>query len=79
MFKFLMGVVVGILIFFLFFYFGGGKIVRKAGEGLIHTGKEMEAMQDVLRKEKSDNEKGMEKKINKEERKAQPKKMEAPR
>ena len=79
MFKFLMGVVVGILIFFLFFYFGGGKIIKQAGEGLTHTGKEMEVMQEIIKKEKSEGEKEVERKTNKEGKKAQPKKMEAPR
>jgi len=38
MLKFLFGVVIGILIFFFFLYFGGGKTVKKIGEGLTDTG-----------------------------------------
>jgi nucleoside recognition membrane protein YjiH len=34
MIKFLMGVIIGILIFFFFIYFGGGKTMKRVGEGL---------------------------------------------
>ncbi len=47
--KFLLGVVVGILIFSLFTYFGGGRIVKKIGEGLSDTGRKMEAMEGVMK------------------------------
>ena len=36
--KFIMGVIVGILIFFFFVYFGGGKTLKKVGYGLTDTG-----------------------------------------
>jgi len=73
MMRFLFGVIVGILIFFFFLYFGGGKTVKKVGEGLTDTGKKMEALEEVVRKEKEDVTKGIEKKFFKEE-KAVPKK-----
>jgi hypothetical protein len=72
MIKFLWGVVIGILIFFFFLYFGGGKNVKKVGEDLSVTGKKMEAVEEVIRKGKEDIGKGI-KKFLKEE-KAVPKK-----
>ena len=66
--KFLTGVIVGLLIFFLFLYFGGGKAMKKIGEGLSDTGKKMEAMEEVIKKEKDDAWKGVKKKILKEEK-----------
>jgi hypothetical protein len=68
MIRFLFGLIVGILIFFFFLYFGGGKSVRKVGEGLSDTGKRMEALEEVIRKEKGDMEKGLKKKFSKEEK-----------
>jgi len=68
MIKFLMGVIVGILILFFFLYFGGGKAVKKVGEGLTDTGKKMEVMEEMIKKEKGEVEKGVQKKIFKEER-----------
>jgi hypothetical protein len=68
MIKFLMGVIVGILIFSLFIYFGGSKAVKKVGEGLTDTGKKMEVMEEMIKKEKGEVEKGVQKKIFKEER-----------
>jgi hypothetical protein len=68
MIKFLMGVIVGILIFFLFIYFGGSKAVKKVGEGLTDTGKKMEVMEEMIKKEKGEVEKGVKKKIFKEEK-----------
>ena len=68
MIKFLFGVIVGILIFFFFLYFGGGKTVKKVGEGLTDTGKKMEALEEVVRKEKEDVTKGIEKKFFQEEK-----------
>jgi len=70
MIKFLMGVVVGILIFFLFIYFGGGKTVKKVGEGLTDSGKKMEFMEEMIKKEKGEIEKDVKKKIIKEEKDA---------
>jgi len=73
MIKFLVGVIVGILIFFFFLWFGGGKTVKKVGEGLTDTGKKMEILEETIRKEKEDVTKGIEKRFFKEE-KAVPKK-----
>ena len=70
MIKFLMGVIVGILIFFLFIYFGGSKAVKKVGEGLTDTGKKMEVLEEMVKKEKGEVEKDVKKKIFKEERDA---------
>jgi hypothetical protein len=66
MIKFLIGVIVGILIFFLFLFFGGGTTVKKVGEGLIDTGKKMEVMEEMIKKEKGEIEKDVKKKIFKE-------------
>ena len=73
MFKFLFGVVVGILIFFFFLYFGGGKMVKKVGDGLTDTGKKMEVMEEMIKKEKGEVEKDVKKKILKEEKNVQKK------
>ena len=70
MIKFLIGLIVGILIFFLFVYFGGSKAVKKVGEGLTDTGKKMEVMEEMIKKEKGEVEKDLKKKIYKEERDA---------
>ena len=78
MIKFMMGVIVGILIFFFFIYFGGSKTVKKVGEGLTDTGKKMEVMEQIIKKEKGEVEKDVKKKILKEDKGAT-KKMEAPR
>jgi hypothetical protein len=66
MIKFIVGVIVGILIFFLFVFFGGGKGVKKLGEGLTDTGKKMEVMEEMIKKEKDDVLKDTKKKILKE-------------
>jgi len=66
MIKFIVGVIVGILIFFLFVFFGGGKGVKKLGEGLSDTGKKMEVMEEMIKKEKDDVLKDAKKKILKE-------------
>ena len=68
MIKFFIGVIVGILIFFLFIYFGGSKAMKKVGEGLTDTGKKMEVMEEMIKKEKGEIEKDVKKKIYKEER-----------
>ena len=78
MIKFIMGVIAGILIFFLFIYFGGSKTVKKIGEGLTDTGKKMEVMEQMIKKEKGEAEKEVKKRILKEEKGAT-KKTEAPR
>lgn len=68
MIRFLFGVIIGILIFFFFIYFGGGKAVKKVGENLTETGKRMELIEETVKKEKEDIEKGIKKRIFKEER-----------
>jgi hypothetical protein len=52
--KFLIGVIVGIVIFFLFIWFGGAKTVMRVGEGLTDTGKKMEIIEEKVRKEKDE-------------------------
>ena len=66
MIKFLVGVIVGILICVIFLYFGGGATVKKIGEGLADTGKKMEAVEELMKKETDDTLKGIKKKIIKE-------------
>jgi len=66
--NFLMGVIAGILIFFFFIWFGGGKTVKKIGEDLSETGKKMEVMEDKIKKEKDEVWKGVKKKFFKEEK-----------
>jgi hypothetical protein len=73
MIRFLFGVIVGILIFFLFFYFGGGKTVKKVGEGLTDTGKRMEVLEETIKKGKEDLGKGIPKPFFKKEEKGQKK------
>jgi len=65
MIKFLLGVIVGILIFFFFVYFGGGRTLKKVGVGLIDTGKRMEVMEDMIKKKKGEVEKDLEKDVKK--------------
>ncbi len=78
MIKFIIGVIVGILIFFLFIYFGGSKMMKKVGEELTDTGKKMEAMEQMIKKEKGEVEKDVKRRILKDD-KAPPKKTESPR
>jgi membrane protein DedA with SNARE-associated domain len=77
MMKFLLGVLVGILIFFFFVWFGGGKSVKKIGEGLSETGKKIEVMEETIKKEKdgvwTGVKSGVKKKILKEEKETQKK------
>ena len=77
MIKFLMGMLFGILLFAVFVYFGGGKTMKKLGEGLTDTGKRIEAMEGVMKetleKEVDDTWKGMKKKILKQEKETQKK------
>ncbi len=68
MIKFLFGVFVGIVLCFVFLYFGGGKTVRKVGENLVETGKKMGVMEETIRKEKEELWTGGKKKILKEEK-----------
>ncbi len=70
MIRFLLGVIIGILIFFFFIYFGGGKTVKKMGEGLTETGKRMEVIEELVKKEKGEIGKEIQKKILKEEKEA---------
>ena len=78
MIKFIMGVIVGILIFFFFIYFGGGKTVKKVAEGLTDAGKKMEVIEQMIKKEKGEVEKDVKRKILKEDKGAT-KKTETPR
>ena len=68
MIRFLLGVIVGILIFFFFVYFGGGKAVKKVGEGLTDTGKKMEVIEEMIKQEKEEVGKGIQKKFLKQEK-----------
>jgi hypothetical protein len=82
MIKFLIGVLVGILIFFFFVYFGGGKTLKKVGHGLTDTGKKMEVMEEMIKKKKGEVEKDVEKDVKKKifkEDKDATKRIEAPR
>ena len=78
MIKFIMGMIVGILLFFLFIYFGGSKTMKKVGEELTDTGKKMEVMEQIIKKEKREVEKDVKKKILKDDKGAT-KKIETPR
>jgi len=78
MIKFIMGVIVGILLFFLFIYFGGSKTMKKVGEELTDTGKKMEVMEQIIKKEKGAVEKDVKRRILRED-KGTPKKTETPR
>jgi hypothetical protein len=71
--NFLMGVIAGILIFFFFMWFGGGKTVKKIGEDLSETGKKMEVMEEKIKKEKDEVWDGVKKKFFKEEKETQKK------
>jgi hypothetical protein len=82
MIKFLIGVLVGILIFFFFVYLGGGKTLKKVGHGLTDTGKKIEVMEEMIKKKKGEVEKEVEKDVKKrvfKEDKDAAKKTEAPR
>jgi hypothetical protein len=75
--KFLLGLLVGLLICFLFVWFGGGKTVKKLGENLYETGKRMEVMEEKVKKEKDEvwgeMKSGVKKKILKDEKEIQKK------
>ena len=66
--NFLAGVIVGILIFFFFIWFGGGKTVKKIGEDLSETGKKMEVMEEKIKKETDEMWNGIKKGLFKEQR-----------
>lgn len=66
MIRFGLGVIVGILLFLFFLYFGGGTTVKKIGEGLSDTGKKMEALEGVMKKEAGKTLEGVKQKIFKE-------------
>ena len=74
MIKFLLGVLVGILVIFFFIWAGGGSFVKKVGEGLSDTGKKMEVLEEVIKKEKDEAwsgvKSGVKKNILKEEKEA---------
>jgi hypothetical protein len=69
--NFLMGVIVGILLFLFFIWFGGGKTVKKMGEGLSETGKKMEVLEEKLKKERDEVWNGVKKRFFKEEKEIQ--------
>ena len=68
MIRFVLGVIVGIVLCLFFLYFGGGTTVKKIGEGLSDTGKKMEALEGVMKKEADETLKGVKQKIFKEEK-----------
>ena len=72
MIKFILGVIVGILLIIFFIWAGGGTFVKKVGEGISDTGKKMEVLEEVIKKEKdgvwSGVKSGVKKKIMKEEK-----------
>jgi len=72
--KFILGVIVGILLIIFFIWAGGGTFVKKVGEGISDTGKKMEVLEEVIKKEKdevwSGVKSGVKKKIMKEEKEA---------
>jgi hypothetical protein len=63
--RFLIGILVGILIFFFFVYFGGGKTMKKVGYGLTDTGKKMEALEEMIKKKTGEVQKEIEKEVKK--------------
>jgi hypothetical protein len=66
--NFFIGVIAGVLIFFFFIWFGGGKTVKKIGEELSETGKKMEVMEEKIKKEKDEVWDGVKRKFLKEEK-----------
>ncbi|MGQ9646850.1 MAG: hypothetical protein ACUVWO_09965 [Thermodesulfobacteriota bacterium] len=66
--NFLVGVVVGILLFLVFIWFGGGKTVKKIGEDLSETGKKMEVIEEKIKKEKDEIWNGIKKRFLREEK-----------
>jgi hypothetical protein len=72
--KFLLGVLVGLLLFFLFLMFGGGKTVKKFGENLTETGKRMEVMEETIKRDKETVENTIKRKFFKDDKEA-PKKV----
>ena len=71
MFRFLFGVIVGIILSFIVIYWGGGRTVKTVGEGLTETGKRMERLEGELKKEKEDLWKEMKKKVSGKEEEGQ--------
>ena len=66
MIRFVLGVIVGIVLCLFFLYFGGGTTVKKIGEGLSNTGKKMETLEGVMKKEADKTLEGVKQKIYKE-------------
>jgi len=66
MIRFVLGVIVGIVLCLFFLYFGGGTTVKKIGEGLSDTGKKMETLEGVMKKEADKTLEGVKQKIYKE-------------
>jgi hypothetical protein len=64
-------VIVGIILSFFLVYCGGGKTVKKVGEGLTETGKRMEILEGEIKKEKDEIWKGMKNKVTGDEKQGQ--------
>ena len=68
MFRFIFGVIVGLLLSFILIFCGGGKTVKKVGEGLTETGRRMEMLEEEIGKGKDEIWKGMKGKFSGEEK-----------
>ena len=68
MFRFIFGVIVGLLLSFILIFCGGGKTVKKVGEGLTETGRRMEMLEEEIGKGKDEIWKGMKRKFSGEEK-----------
>lgn len=66
--KFLLGILVGIILVFLFLMLGGGKTIRTVGENITETGKRMQLIEESIRKDKETIENVIKKKFSKEEK-----------
>ena len=66
--KFLLGILVGIILVFLFLMLGGGKTLRTVGENITETGKRMQLIEESIRKDKETIENVIKKKFSKEEK-----------
>lgn len=52
--RFLLGVIVGIILAFLFIYWGGGKILKKTGEKAVEVGEKVEKYEKAFKEAFSD-------------------------
>lgn len=66
--KFLLGILVGIILVFLFLMLGGGKTIRTVGENITETGKRMQLIEESIRKDKETIENVIKRKFSKEEK-----------